>query len=172
MIRPRYILCSESRIIDRATGLITHYNVMDELALGVGPPNPVTGGLPFLKFVMTAVWMRVGDENREDVFEFETYMYVPGEETGRCIHAGEFQFGEHRFHRLEAFVQGGFAVGPAPSGTEPADRLWLTSGTLRLESRIRRAGDDEWLRQEYLIPVRVEQRTSEVAESSQQDIGA
>jgi len=171
MIRPRYILCSESRIVDRATGLVTHYNVVDELTLGVGTSKPLAGGLPMLKFVMTAVWARVGDEDSEDLFEFETYIHMPGEENARCIHAGEFAFGEHSFHRLEAFVAGIVVAGPPPEGIAPADVLRFASGTRRLESRVRRSGDNEWLAQDYLIPVRVEQKTSELAESSQQDIG-
>lgn len=160
MIRPRYIICSESRIVDRATGLVTHVNVLDELAVSLGPRKEQPAALPFLKFVTTAVWMRESDEESEEAYVFETYMYVPGEEEARRIHAGEFQFGSSRFYRLDAFVQVGLKLDEASSG----NGLRLKPGILRLESRVRRSGDVEWLTQDYLIPVRVDQTAPELAE--------
>ena len=164
MVRPRYIICSESRTVDRTSGLVTHYNVIEELTVSVGGPKAKAGSAPFLKFVVTAVWMRETGEEAEDTYEFETSMHLPGEEIARRIHAGEFQFGEHRFHRLETFIQGLFTQ---RGEAVPNDALTLQPGVLRLESRIRRSGDQQWLSQDYVIPVRVERGSPELADSSQ-----
>lgn len=166
MVRPRYLICCESRIVDRATGLITHYNVLDELSVTIAASKAQTAAMPLLKFVMTSVWMRETEDEPEDTYEFETYMHVPGEEEARCIHKGQFQFGQSRSYRLEVFVQG-VAVQGDDSATKGG--LRLISGDLRLESRVRRCGDERWLLQDCVVPVRVEQMTPELAESSPDD---
>lgn len=165
MIRPHYIVCSESRIVDRTTGLVTHYNVLEQLTVGTTGRSPAgVGASPILKFVMTAVWMRDQEEVDDATYEFETRMHFPGEDEARCVHTGDFQFGSHRFHRLELHFQGALV---SSQDKLPEGAILTRAGTLRLESRARRTGEREWMSQEYLIPLQVDEVSPELAESSQ-----
>jgi hypothetical protein len=165
MAKPHYMLCSEGRIVDRTTGLVTYYNVLEQLILSIGRPTGVSGESTYLRFVITAVWMRDPDEE-ETTYEFETYMHIPGGHEPRRIHAGDFQFGRRHFHRLEVFFQGS----PVPTQEEAApEALRLQTGVMRLESRIRPKDSTEWLSQEYRIPLQIQRVPAELTESSRND---
>lgn len=152
MMKPRYMLCCEGRVVDRETGLVTYYNVTDQLNVTFSTPDaPTTGVLvSFPKLVVSAVWARDSEaEDRDDVCQHEMRMFVPGEETPRVLHVGEFRFGESRYYRFDLIFQ----PQPAPSGDKPASAFLVRPGVLRFESRVRREGDTTWLSQEYEIPI-------------------
>lgn len=163
MARPHYIICSESRIVDKTTGLVTYYNVLEQLIAGASKPPQHAAAAPYLKFVVSAAWMRDEDDDDNTVYEFETRMHLPEEPQPVVVQSGEFQFGVHRFHRIELSFFGSLEKLPWPG----EGSLSLRSGTLRLESRVRMEGDNKWVLQEYCVPIQVELRSSQLAESGQ-----
>lgn len=150
-MKPRYMLCCEGRVVDQETGLVTYYNVTDQLNVTSSTTNVPTGvPVPLPKLVVSAVWARDSEtEERDEVWQHEMRMFVPGEETPRVLYTGEFRFGEFRYYRFDLVLQ----PQPKPSGDAPATAISLRPGILRLESRVRREGDTTWLSQEYEIPI-------------------
>jgi hypothetical protein len=151
MMKPRYMLCCEERVVDQETGLVTYYNVTDQLSVISSTTDVRTVvPLPLPKLVVSAVWARdIETEDRDELCQHEMRMLVPGEETPRVLHTGEFQFGECRYYRFDLVLQ----PQPKPSGDVPASTICLRPGILRLESRVRREVDTAWLSQEYEIPI-------------------
>ena len=150
MVRPRYIICSEGQIADRATGLVTYCNVIDMITVNLpirGPATPVIAGI---SMHVSAVWMREDESEKDIEFEAEVRLFPPGSDQGHVIYHGNIRFGEHYFHRIDV------AIRSAP-GPQSADAISITAcdGVMRLDCRIRPAQGGDWLSQDYLIPVKV-----------------
>ena len=158
MARARYIICSESRLVDRTSGLVSHINALEQITVSLTPtvhPEATHAGKPaetksirFPNMVLVAVWMRDEQDDPDQQYHFETRLYRPGEATPTTVQQGEFAFGESMFFRIELVLQHG------PPG-EASTEVPMRPGVLRLESRIRRHGSEEWLSQDYPIPVTV-----------------
>jgi len=137
MPKPVYILCSESGSEDKITGLVSLFNLIEKIQIVKREQNePV----PSLSLRVTATWAR-GEDELDQLFEFETAAYLPPDNDEMMLGKGEFRF-TMPFQRITMRMQGSLVFqGP---------------GMLRIENRIRRAGTDEWFRQEYPILVEVQ----------------
>jgi hypothetical protein len=142
MPRPVYIICSESGAEDVRTGIVSHFQVVEKIQVTLLPLE--TGGLPVSQVIslrMTAVWMKSPDDIFDQEYELETAFYLPPDDTMRVVQTGRFSFGP------DAPLFRSVAFGPCPT--------FVASGLFRVESRIRRVGDQEWLRQDYPILVEI-----------------
>jgi hypothetical protein len=141
MPKPYYMLCSQSGSIDRESGLISHFAVIERIQFQPAPEDlknsdkPVVG--MFLPMLITATWTRDEHDKDSDVFEFEMGLSRPGESEEKVIHKGEFRF-EKLHYRIAVSAQ----FGP------PAK---AKSGNWVFESRIRCIGSKLWLRQQFPI---------------------
>ncbi len=145
MILPRYMICSEGRIVDRETGLVSHINVTDRLvvARGQGHPRQVSSGL---RFFVSAAWATDEETPSEDQYEWEMSASFPGEKEPRAVGSGEIRF-THPFYRIDVLFQ-------LILGDPLQAQVKMQTGIIRFTSRIRRKGDTDWLSQEY--PVRLD----------------
>ena len=157
MVRPRYIICSEGHVVDRATNLITHYNVIDTITVGVPTPEPHTPVLVGFQIYLSAVWARENDLEKDIEYEAEVRIFSPGLNEPTIVRPGNFRFGEHYYHRINVVIRPG-PPGGAEVTIKPRD------GVMRLECRIRPARGGEWLSQEYLIPFKVNRLDSPPSE--------
>jgi len=148
MVRPRYIICSEGQVVDRATNLVTYYNVIDSITIDVPVPEPDTPVLVGFSTHVSAVWMREDDSEKDAEFEAEVRMSLPGSDELHVIRHGNFRFGEYYFHRIDVAIRPGPPVAGAIA-IKPCD------GVMRLECRIRPAQGGDWVSQDYLIPFKV-----------------
>jgi len=144
MISPRYMICSEGRIVDRDTGLISHINVIDKFLIprSQGRPGPV-----LLRFFVSAVWETDEELPLEEECEWEMVASFPGENEPRTMGSGRFRF-TLPFQRFDILFQ-------TVHGDASLAEIRLQRGVIRFTSRVRRLGDTEWLSQEYGIPLDV-----------------
>ena len=147
MVRPRYIICSEGQTLDRATGLIAYWNVIDAITITLPDPAPPTPIIVGTSMHVSAVWMREDDSEKHTEFEAEVRLFPPASDEGHVIFQGKIRFGEHYFHRINVAIRPGVGAG--------AIRIKPCDGVMRLECRIRPAQGGDWLWQDYLIPVKV-----------------
>jgi len=147
MPKPVYIICSGSGSEDKTTGLISLFQVIEKLRFSSVVPLDLSIVSPLMEMRVTAIWMRCPEDEGQE-FEFETRVLLPPEDTIiKLGEQGKFSFAQHH-HRLVAIMRGF----PPFRG----------SGIMRFQSRLRRAGTEEWLfLQEY--PVIVEQEIAAVA---------
>lgn len=148
MVRPRYIICSEGQVVDRATGLVTYYNVIDAITINVPGPEPDTPFLVGTPMHISAVWMREDDSEKDVEFEVEVRMSPPGSDEPSVIYHGNIRFREYYFHRIDV------AIRPGPPSVK-AIALKPCDGVMRFECRIRPAQGGDWVTQDYLIPFKV-----------------
>ena len=151
MIKPRYMLCCEGQVVDRETGMVTHFNVVDQLTVTLLKAG---GRAPFNlpRLFISATWTRDSQaEDPDEAFEHEMRMFVPGEDVPRVLHTGEFRFGRFRHFRSDVVLQTQ-PMGNLPNGI-PANAISFKPGVLRFESRVHRKGDATWLSQECDISI-------------------
>jgi hypothetical protein len=140
MPKPAFIICSESGSEDRVTGLVSLFKVIERIELHERPDSEE--GRPIvlnpLPFQVVAVWALSEDENADQEYEFEHKLTLPsGKEA--TLQSGTFFFERGRpRHRFTVIV----------NGFMPQD-----AGLLRVENRIRKVGEGDWLVQAYEIPV-------------------
>jgi len=146
MITPRYMICSEGRLVDRETGLVSHINVVDKVVITRGVLSP---GLPVptsMRFFVSAVWS-ADEAGMGQTCDWEFLVSFPGDKEPRSMASGQFQFSVP-FHRFDVLFQ-----------TRPGDASQAQSepqsGAIRFTSRVRPVGADEWLSQDYAILVEV-----------------
>ena len=154
---PRYIICCETRLVDKATSLVTHCNVIDGFAFAVDVKSPPPADqILFGRLIATAVWMREDADEIGDEYEYEFRIHKPGEEP-KTTTSGTFKF-SRRFQRIEQ----GFLF--SPTNTIPP-------GIHFVESRIRRVGSDDWLSQKFPFTVeliKTDSAAKEEAEGAEQ----
>jgi hypothetical protein len=166
MIRPRYILCSEGKLVDRETGHVSYINVIDKLIFTQMPR--ITGPVlpsPFLRFFISAAWSwEPSEEHVDRTCEWEMLALFPEGMEPEELASGEFEFTTF-VHRFDLLFQSILTPQPGDSA-----RPRLQSGCLRLISRVRRTGETEWLSQEYAIQVEAvpPPASSEAAEPAEQ----
>jgi hypothetical protein len=145
MITPRYMICSEGKLVDRETGLVSHINVIDKVLVTRGahlPGQPT----PSIRFFVSAVWC-ADEAALGETCEWEFLVSFPGDSEPRRLASGEFQL-TTPFHRFDVLFQ-------TMAGDPSKAQVVLRTGPLRFTSRVRLAGTDEWLSQDYVVPVEV-----------------
>jgi hypothetical protein len=143
MPKPVYILCCRSGSDDRNSGLASHFDVIDRLQLKqLHLPVLTDSNMAVLlasPIRIVAVWQATGSGDYEVEFESELRGLLPSSNTEVTFVSNKFRFdpGMARF-RLTVEI-------PSP--------LFAGSGSFVAESRIRRCGETEWLKQAYDIDV-------------------
>jgi len=151
MPQPIYILCSEAGVRDAQTGLVSHFNVIEKLALRRLPRNKssarplVVASMPIR---ISAAWMRGEGDDPGQEYEHETLLIVPQDQQEFIVGSGRFRFRDLRHHII----------------TNARHYLMPGLGMIRVVNRIRKVGDLDWLSQEY--PILAEAHPSEYTESS------
>jgi hypothetical protein len=141
MPTPVYMLCCESQSVDAVTGLISHFNVFNQLNF-----EPVVAGQPipprspnqtlWFRMIASATW-KMDEEDRDRSFDSQIAITLPGEQE-KIIGQGRFDFTKP-FQRIDALIQG---------------IQFNRAGTFLIQIRIRRVGDEgDWDRQSYPILV-------------------
>lgn len=132
MPTPVHIICSQSGVEDKTTGLVSAFHIFEKLLIG---QMSTQGALPLVQMRISATWMRE-DRDRDREFQFETGVLIPGIpsifEAGR----GTFFF-SNDFQRLTSLIWG-----PLPI---------LEPGLMLVQNRIRIVGDDAWAMQQCPI---------------------
>jgi hypothetical protein len=133
MPKPVYIICSEGGADDRATGALSHFNVLEEVRVArIQTPasGQPAGGQPIPRVVpvrMTAVWMQDQGDPPDQAYDFEVAIRQPAEPE-LVVSSGQFTFATS-FHRLIAPMYfAGFSA----------------LGVLEVECRIRARGQESW----------------------------
>lgn len=137
MPRPIYIICAESGAEDKLSGLVSHYNVVECMAIRKIPKAPESSSIVIAPSPLwiTALWERTsGDEGQQ--FEFETVLILPPDQQEVKAASGVFAFEKLR-HRFTVRMMGLIPFrGP---------------GTCWVESRVRQVGATEWLKQSFSL---------------------
>ena len=141
MPKPVYIICSESGSEDRLTGLISHYKVVEQILLQEAPlpkeGEPVV--IPALRLQFMVVWAMSEDDRPGDEYEFSHSLFLPPDEKEVPLPGGTifYEEGKHRC-RFAVILDG---------------LMFNGVGLFKVESKIRRVGEERWLSQIYEIPV-------------------
>ena len=81
MPKPVYILCSESGSEDRATGLISHFKVIDQIGLKPSPSSPdsekTTVIVTSIPLQMVAIWQADPHHDPDQEYDVENLLYMP-----------------------------------------------------------------------------------------------
>jgi hypothetical protein len=140
MPSPVHIICSESGSDDKITGLLSLFNLVEQIQVHLLPEKPEGSVMiQALPFRITATWMKLPEDEGQE-FDFSIRIHLPANDTPLEIAQGEFTF-ERTFHRFNARIL--------------ANLPFKVSGLMRVESRVRRSGAAEWLTQECPVPVEV-----------------
>ena len=150
MAKPRYIICSQDRLVDQATGMATHVNVVEKFAIKEErSPEPLPNvqyavpNLPIAKMILTAVWAREAGDSESDEFEFEVLIHKPEDES-ITLQKGEFSFPPGlSYFRIDSGI------------IFTTHTKFKKGGTVVLENRIKKRGSDEWKSQEFPIEIEV-----------------
>jgi len=157
MPRPRYIVCSETRIVDRETGLCTYCNVADGLTFSSSQDprsvEPRQRLARAFRMYVSATWLRSTDSESQYDFEFETRIHIPGGKDPIPMTNGMFRF-DKVSHRIETAV-----LFPLDLPGKPEQ------GIMDIECRIRKVGDSEWISQSFPILVEVKNIASETPQA-------
>ncbi len=142
MPKPVYILCSESGSEDKATSLVSHFNVIEQIELReTRAPSESQTTRVFLPFALqvTSVWARAEADEPDQEFEFVISLFLPPDGNEVSLATGRWSFDKLRF-RLTCHIGALQLKG---------------SGQLRAESKMRVLGGsgDSWVKQTYEIPV-------------------
>lgn len=147
MARARYIICAKDRLVDQASGLTSHINVIDRLHIAqvkTAFPDGVKIAVmrfPTIQIILTAVWSKGAEDSESDEFEYETILHKPHAES-LTTHQGEF-----RFVKKNQRIDSGISI--------MSDSQFPASGELVLESRIRKRGTSDWLSQTFTLDIDV-----------------
>jgi len=148
MPKPIYIICSESGVEDRNTGLLSFVNVLEKLTMWKPGETPNPNAQRIFGFRVSAAWMKEPTDNISTVYEWELLFEAPVSKASHVVVKGSFSFADEpskSWSRTTVNVH----------GVPPADG----SGILRVQHRIRPVGSSgEWLVQEY--PLVIEEATT------------
>jgi hypothetical protein len=133
---PAYLICSEGVSIDKDANKVTLFNVSEQI--GIIPKAQLEqAGLPASPLLLRiiSVWMREDNDPPDIRFENQFVLHFP-QTAEMIVSQAEFSFlASARFHRI--FTQPIFVPGvPGP-------------GLLKIESRLRRTGDADWLHRQF-----------------------
>lgn len=140
MLRPVYIIASQSTAEDKLTNLMSLFSVFESVEFHA---EPISGNhpMPAQQFRVVAVWMREeGDEAIE--FEQQFRFHRPGLGIEEVSAPAQFRFEspERWLHRFMLICN---SFPPVSA-----------SGIFEVESRVRRVGSEDWVSQRY--PIRVQ----------------
>jgi len=139
MPKPSYIICSEFLSQDINTEKICAFNIYEKFRLnltGESKSSDNDGGVKErshnIDASVIAVWVRNESEHKDTLFEAEFVLYYPNNpEVPEIVIAN---FGPFRVEVVWRLKIEGLQLTHAPG-----------SGLLRIESRIRKIGDNDWL---------------------------
>jgi hypothetical protein len=141
MPKPVYILCAESGAEDRITGLVSHFNVIEQIELREypRPPEGMAAMVQPLSMQVTAAWMRVDGDDPSQQYELKLSVFLPPDGKEVLVGSDTIVMDKLRY-RATAYVKG---------------LLMSNAGSFRAESRLRPvgSGDDSWLVQTYEVAV-------------------
>lgn len=142
MPKPVYIVCANSVTVDRESNFVSILNVIEKLDVTVQIDKTPDGGRPTSRFHITeaqavAVWSKVpGDDGKE--FESQFRITSPeGTVSESPIVPFEFEKGK----LLHRFI---LKINVMP---------FHESGTLQIESAVRKKGTNTWQSQSYEIVI-------------------
>lgn len=150
-----YMLCCESGAVDRTSGKVSHFHVIEKLNINIIEATTKKGGpvsLEPFKFQIVAAWRHDEGDKPDSEYEVEFALQRPEDEEETILQNVKFRFETEWLQRV---------VVNAIIGT----KLHAIDGLFRIEARIRKAGTKTWLRQEYLIPINVIRTKPEKAPS-------
>jgi hypothetical protein len=142
MARPIYIVCARSSSQDRASGLLSLFELIEKYQIFPIDLTKRDGPIiiPAQPLRLVATWMIEPDKGERfgDPFEFEFRLVVPPEPKVHRLGGGSFLFEESQpLHRFTLQID-------APLPLEGPGVMWA-------ESLVRKAGEDEWTIQSYPI---------------------
>jgi hypothetical protein len=143
MPKPVYILFSESGSEDKATGLVSHFKVLEQIECRElpKPQEDHPGLISLLSCQIVAVWAKADEDDPEEQYEFQVLLYLRSQLEAILAASGTLAF----------------------EATKPRNRTTVNvigisfrdAGVFRVEHRIRPHGgeDRSWLVQTYEVPV-------------------
>jgi hypothetical protein len=144
MPKPLFIIVCQSGAEDKDTGLISLFHVVDRIDAQILkiPPEGLKGTVLVqdMPLKVVATWIKDDDESYDQEYEFQVVGLMPPDGTVGFSSNGSFRFSEGKpRHRLTANVHGQLPV--------------KGSGTLLVESKVRKVGTQDWIVQSYPIQV-------------------
>jgi hypothetical protein len=122
---------------DQATGLHSYLNVYEKILFSRTPTQSDPAPVPLTQMRVFATWA-VDAEDVNQEFEFEVNLAVAGSDRIEAINKGQVTCtSSEGFIRIISHL-----IGPLPI---------VGPGIMRLQNRMRRIGDKEWITQEYPI---------------------
>jgi hypothetical protein len=138
---PGYIVCSQSGSEDQFSHSVSAFGVFESIDGKEAPLNSdgIFEVIP-LSMRIVATWFKSTEDTPETAFQTDVAIFLPG----RTKEFVRIEFPDFYFAQsVRRFV--------VPQFGFPAD-VEIGSGFLRIESRIRKAGETEWMdRQEFRI---------------------
>jgi hypothetical protein len=152
MPKPVFIIVSRSNSLDRSSGFLSIFEVIEGYALAIGnDPQGIKAlegvageASSSIEFKVVATWMRDDSESPSEEFEHQIEIRSPGE-PAKLLHSSTLSF-EKTFHRIMISTR---KIAP-----------WEQSGTVEVEARIKKVGSDDWVKQIYPFPVVVHKAAS------------
>ena len=160
MPKPIFIICSSSASTDVETRFLSVFQIIEKFLLSEIPPPPTDDQKILLvranPIFVFATWMIEQGDSHEDDFEHELQFLAPG--TGELIAGAQNTFRFSRPDERKSFQRfsGRFEMPP----------MLKDEGILWVVSRVRKAGETEWIKQEY--PIIVEKRDHSAPPSTDQ----
>ncbi len=154
MPRPVYIICSTGGSIDAQSNLVSIFDAIENIQITIHVKQEPHEPEPVFRLPLraTAVWMAQDGDSGDQEWEFETVVYPGQNGPEKVVHNGKFHFGDA--WKLFRIVSAGTVAFKKP-------------GLARIESRIRRVGDVEWVSQDYPFTIQViDESDSKSSESS------
>lgn len=159
MPRPIYMICSDSGAVDRQTGRVSHFNVVDMFTItideSVQPASEAQVAAAIetsiLNIQVVAAWGLDEHEDSKQEYEIQFASHRPGEDRETASEVMPFSL-EKSLNRMVVNV----GIGGNPK---------TISGFWRFESRIRPKGTEAWQAQTYLIRTEVTRINSKTAET-------
>jgi hypothetical protein len=140
MVKPHSIICAESGSQDKVTGLLSLFNVIEKFQIAKlsAPPAGQAAVVPEQRFLIAATWRKEDTDDPNQEYEFEFVLFMPPNGSEGKISEGGFLF-SMPMHRITLNFRG---LMPFNGG-----------GWLRIEARLRKKGEQDWIKQDYWIIV-------------------
>jgi len=143
------MICSESGAVDQSKNLVSLFDVLEKLVIQrvPGQEEPPGGIAARFRCRVVAVWLKTEEDQPGEQYKWQIVFRLPPHAREAIPAEGEFALSdEGNFIRILADLQ----------GPPPADG----AGTLVVECRLRKAGEEGWSTQEFPIIVEEQQETT------------
>lgn len=153
MPRPVYIIAAESTTEDARSNVLSIFKVIERIEIEFTvisatsqpqPPSPIAIQGTLNHFDVIAVWMKLSTDNPAAAHQHQMALCYP-EGTEKIVAADSNVIFANDDRPLNRY---GLVVAGTPTTMD---------GTFRFERRMRRVGDEEWIRQDYPLRVVVKQ---------------